>query len=503
MVDEQPDGAAVATVEQEELMTLSETIEFLGISKQTLYRMMERGEVKGVRVGRQWRFRKAELSAYLERGPVAMAMAAAPHDALDAELDYFAERLETPRPAIDDAGDPGEQKVILLATQIIALAIDAKASDIHLEPAKFEQDPVLLLRYRVDGVLHEVRRIPTNVTAALTARFKTMADMNIDERRVPQDGRIHLRNHGRDYDVRINTAPGALGEAITMRILDQHSLLLGLDKLGFVADDLARLQEWIHRPNGLILATGPTGSGKTTTLYSCLLKKASERIKTMTVEDPVEVLLPWITQVPVNRKAGVTFPVALRGFLRSDPDIIMVGEIRDLETAEIIIQASLTGHLLLSTLHTQDCPAVLSRLTDMGVAPFLVGSTLIGVVSQRLIRVLCPHCKQPTELSPQVREQVRQQALSGGYQLPDDAQFYRAVGCEQCNGRGYRGRTALFELMEFTTEVKDAFLRGASEKEIAAIAVLDGMVTLAADGIRKAALGVSTIEEVLRVAQTR
>jgi len=499
MGDDQPQ-VAVATAE-EELLTLSETIEFLGISKQTLYRMMERGEVKGVRVGRQWRFRKADLATYLERGPVGMTMAAAPVDLLDGELDFFAQRLGAPVNGNGEDLPPGERKIGQLINAIILLAIGSRSSDIHLEPARLDEEQVLLLRYRVDGVMHEVRRLPISIHAGLIARLKTMCDLNVEERRIPQDGRIHLRHEGREYDIRFNTNPTIFGEGIVMRILDQHSVLLGLEKLGLLPDDLARLRTWLKRPTGVIYCVGSTGSGKTTTIYSCLLEIAKPETKTLSIEDPVEIMLPWVTQSAVIRKSGYTFPVALRGFMRQDPDVVFVGEIRDLETAEIITQAALTGHLVFTTLHPVDAPSTPQRLMDMGIAPFLIGASTEGIISQRLVRKLCPHCKQPAEVTPHVMKYVRQLARAGGYTLPEDAVFSRAVGCEQCFGRGYLGRTALFELLEFTPEVKDAFLRGATPKELMAAMVMDGMTTLIADGIQKAALGITSIEEVLRVAQ--
>ena len=498
MVDEHGESTVVTVAEGEELLTLSETIEFLGISKQTLYRMMERGEVKGVRVGRQWRFRKADLAAYLERGPAAITLAAAPVDLIDSELVFFKERLGKALPADGDVST-SEGKLDHLLKYIIALAIEARASDIHLEPARLDEEQVGLLRNRVDGVLHEIRRLPLSTYAALVSQLKVMTQMNVEERRLPQDGRLHLRHDEREYDLRVNISPVMFGEAVSMRILSQSALLLGLEKLGVIPDELARLREWLHRPMGLVLFVGPTGSGKTTTVYSCLQEIASPEKKTLTIEDPIEYQLPWVTQAAVLRKSGFTFPVALRSFMRQDPDIVFAGEIRDLETAEMLHQAALTGHLVFSTLHSADGPSTLRRLADMGVEPFIIGSSLVGVVAQRLVRMLCQKCKQPVALSPQIRERVHHLALTGGYLLPDDAQFYHGVGCAECFQRGYLGRTVLFELMEFTPEVKEAFLRGAPLSELTTAAVLDGMISLIADGIRKAALGLTSIEEVLRV----
>ncbi len=498
MGEGQEDGAVITAAEPEELLTLRETVEFLGISKQTLYRMMERGELKGVRVGRQWRFRKADLAAYLERGPAAITLAATPVDLIESELEFFQQRLGRVLPANSDL-EANEAKVDLLLQCIFTLAIEARAYTIHLEPARLDGEQVFLVRLRVDGVLHEVRRLPFSMHAVLVSQLKMMLQMNVEEHRLAQDGRLHFNKDGREYDLRVNISPVMFGEAITMWILNQRSPLVGLEQLGFSPDELTRLHDWLHRPAGLVLVVGPSGSGKTTTVYNCLAEIAKPESKTLTIEDPIECQLPWTTQAAVIRKSGFTFPAALRSMMRQDPDIIFAGEIRDLETAELLAQAALTGHLVFSILHSADGPSTLKRLADMGVEPFIIASSLVGVVAQRLIRMLCTQCKQPVELAPSLRARALHLARTGGCLLPDDAQFYRAVGCEACRYTGYCGRTALFELMEFTPEVKEAFLRGAPVSEITTAAVLDGMTTLTADGIRRAAMGLTSVEEVLRV----
>ncbi len=325
--------------------------------------------------------------------------------------------------------------------------------------------------------------------------------MNIDERSLPQDGRAHLRFEERDYDMRVNVMPTFFGESAVMRILNQGSVLIGLTRLGFAEEDQARLEGWLRIPAGLILVSGPTGSGKTTTVYSCLSKIASPERNTLTTEDPVEYLLPFTRQTGVNRRSGLTFPVALRAFLRQDPDIIFVGEIRDLEMAEIIMQAAVTGHLVFSTLHTNDAASALTRLIDMGVEPFMVGSATHGIIAQRLLRMICPHCKEPVAASAETLAHVRELALQGGYALPDNVQFYRGAGCEQCFRRGYRGRTGLFSLLEMTTAMSGAVMRRAAPAELTRIAVQEGMHTLFADGIRKAVEGQTTLDEVFRVTQ--
>jgi len=485
--------------DREDLVSLEQAAEQLSVSKSTLYRMIDRGEVKGRKVGRQWRFRITDLKAYLERGPQAVALSTVNAEELDAFLVEEANLLQglgaTPPPLPKHA--EMDEKLITAASNLFRLGIEAGASDIHLVP---ERDGVLV-QVRVDGVLSDQLRIPRTLSPALISRLKQMSDVNPEERTLPQDGRIrvHLHANQRDYDLRINFMPTTYGESIVMRILDQGAVLIGLERLGMSDDDVARLRRWNSSPSGLIISTGPTGSGKTTTLYSCLSEVAGERINSLTVEDPVEYLLPRVRQTGVNRRAGLTFPVALRAFLRQDPDVIMVGEIRDLETAEIVVQAALTGHLVYTTLHAGDAAAGIIRLLDMGVEPFLVSGCLRGVMTQRLARMICTHCKEPVILQPEVLKHIRDLSHQGGYEVPTDAVFYKGNGCEHCAQRGYRGRIGLFELLEFTPAMREAFLRNASAEELTRVAVNDGMHTLVADGIRKAVEGITTVDEVLRV----
>ncbi|HEX2949808.1 MAG TPA: ATPase, T2SS/T4P/T4SS family [Armatimonadota bacterium] len=312
----------------------------------------------------------------------------------------------------DGAEGANDAPIIRMVNVLIQTAVKEKASDIHVEPERKN----VRVRYRIDGVLYEMMTLPKFVHAPLTSRLKIMSDMNIAERRIPQDGRIHIRHEGHDYDMRVNTLPTVFGEKVVMRILDQGSVLIGLGKLGFTPDMMAELEELVIQPNGMVLVTGPTGSGKTTTLYSILNKINSVEKNILTIEDPVEYQLPSINQVTVNRKAGLTFPVAMRAFLRQDPDIIMVGEIRDLETAEIAVQASLTGHMVLSTLHTNDSPSTIVRLSDMGVEPFLISASIMGVIAQRLGRKLCDQCKEPIDppVDALLRLGVKEEELQGG-----------------------------------------------------------------------------------------
>jgi len=383
-----------------------------------------------------------------------------------------------------------EAPIIRVVNVVIQQAIKDRASDIHVEPDRRG----VRIRYRIDGVLHEVMRVPKYVHAPLVSRIKIMGDMNIAERRIPQDGRIHVRHEGNDYDLRVSSLPTVFGEKVVMRILDQSSVLIGLNKLGMLGDTQAQLESVIVQPNGMILSTGPTGSGKTTTQYSILNKINSVEKNIVTIEDPVEYQLPGLSQVHVNRKAGLTFASAMRSFLRQDPDIIMVGEIRDLETAETAVQASLTGHLVLSTLHTNDAPSAITRLMDMGVEPFLIASSIVGVLAQRLGRRICQNCKEPYKPPAEALHRV-------GFDVEDaeNVVFYRGRGCEQCRHTGYRGRNGIFEMMLVTEEVADLTVKRAPLSEIRAAALAGGMKTLKMDGFQKVIEGLTTVEEVMRV----
>jgi len=401
------------------------------------------------------------------------------------------ERIETDR--IADIAD--EAPIIKIAKVLIQRAIQERASDIHIEPY---QDRVRI-RYRIDGVLHDIMPLPKYVHAPLISRFKIMSNMNIAERRVPQDGRIHVRHAQQDYDLRVSVIPTTIGEKCVMRILDKQSIQIGLDELGFSDKMLTQTHRLIQQPNGMILSTGPTGSGKTTTQYNIMTNLNSVEVNIITIEDPVEYQLDGLSQVHVNRKAGLTFAIALKYFLRQDPDIILVGEIRDLETSEIAIQAALTGHLVLSTLHTNDAPSTVTRLVDMGVEPFLISSSVIASISQRLARKICPHCKEAYE--------PRRDMMLGLGIDPDtpeykDRVFYHGTGCDACRGTGYRGRIGIFELMEMNEEIAELVVRRASAGQIREAAIASGMTTLREDGIDKVLDGITTVEEITRVVST-
>ena len=385
----------------------------------------------------------------------------------------------------------GEAPIIQLVNRILVRAIDMGASDIHVEP--FERH--VRVRYRVDGVLEEMRPIPKKDQAAVICRLKIMSNLDIAERRVPQDGRFRVRSRGHDIDFRISFLPCYYGEKVVMRILDKSALTLDLDALGFEAQPMAAFKDALRLPFGMLLLTGPTGSGKTTTLYSALHKLNEVHRNIITVEDPIEYELFGINQVHVNPDVGLTFAAGLRSILRQDPDVIMVGEIRDEETADIAVKAALTGHLVLSTLHTNDAASVFTRLIDMGLEPFLVQSSVALAAAQRLARRICPECKQPVKVPQEVLSRIQ-------YAHPQDApppEFCRGRGCQRCNNTGYRGRLAVIEAMPNYPELQDLVMKRAPAAEIKRVAMSCGMATLRQNALAKAAAGLTTIEEVLRI----
>jgi type IV pilus assembly protein PilB len=376
--------------------------------------------------------------------------------------------------------------VVKLINGLLTDAVKRGASDIHIEPFEHE----MRVRYRVDGALHEVMKPPIKMRAALTSRVKIMAMLNIAERRVPQDGRIKLKMGHRVIDFRVSTLPVLFGEKIVLRILDKGNLTFDLSKFGFEAKAEADLMKAILNPYGMVLVTGPTGSGKTTTLYSALSKINTIDVNIMTAEDPVEYNLMGINQVLVRNEVGMTFAAALKAFLRQDPNIIMVGEIRDLETGSIAIKAALTGHLVLSTLHTNDAPSTVTRMIDMGIEPFNVASAVNLIVAQRLVRRVCVECKQQHEYTD---EEMHAFGISR-----DQGPFFKGTGCDVCNGTGYKGRQGLYEVMSLTSPLRRAILRGASTEELREEGVQEGMLTLRMDGLVKVKKGVTTLEEVVK-----
>jgi type IV pilus assembly protein PilB len=444
--------------------------------------------------------------ARLARRPVRFALAGRAEIELRINDHYRAEEelvgLTSDLATDDDAGLDGlvevhdEAPVVRFVNLLVGQAISDRASDIHLEPTETD----LRVRYRVDGVLVDAHRAPRAIHSGVVSRFKIMAGMDIAERRVPQDGRLTVDHEGHRMDLRVATLPTVWGEKVVARVLDNSATRLGLDDLGFSDANLARFRASYTKPYGMILATGPTGSGKSTTLYATLNILNQPHVNVITVEDPVEYRLPGINQVQTNARAGLTFASALRSILRSDPDIVLIGEVRDHETAQIAVEASLTGHLVLSTLHTNDAPSALTRLVEMGIEPFLVASALDCVVAQRLCRSLCERCKEPQDPH---RDEVERLGLAGsggsGRGEAGPGRVYAARGCSACAGTGYRGRMALHEVMTVTEEVERLAVRRAPTEEIARTAREQGMTTLREDGWAKVLTGHTTIEEVLRV----
>ncbi len=429
----------------------------------------------------------AAINATYDRGPGSAAELA--EDAAT-DLDTLADEISHSEPKdLLDAAD--EAPIIKLVNSLLQQAVKERASDIHIEP--FERE--IRVRLRVDDLLYEpIRPLPRQLQASITSRIKIMGNLNIAEKRLPQDGRIRLKIAGRDYDVRLSTVPINHGERVVMRLLPRTTEMLDLERLGFNASQLAVWAKLIARPNGIVLVTGPTGSGKTTTLYGALSRINSVEKNIITIEDPVEIQLAGVGQIEVNPRIGLTFSGGLRSILRQDPNVVLVGEIRDVETAEIAIQASLTGHLVFSTLHTNDAPSAITRLVDMGVEPYLVASSLVAVLAQRLVRVLCSECKEAFTPTPSQLGEI-------GIRETGPVQVYRPAGCARCNHTGYRGRLGIFELMLIDDDLRALVTQNVDSKTIKRRAVEKGMGTLRHDGARKVLDGMTSIAEVLRATE--
>lgn len=386
--------------------------------------------------------------------------------------------------------------IIRLANLIVSQGVQDRASDIHIEPGK----EGIRVRYRIDGVMIEGMKLPRKVVAPLTSRFKIIANMDIAEKRVPQDNRITVNVAGKEFDLRVSTLPVVYGEKIVMRILDKGGINVGLSKLGFLPHNMKLIEDWSSRSYGIILVTGPTGSGKSTTLYSVLNKINDGSNNIITIEDPVEYELNGINQCGVNVRAGMTFAKGLRAMLRQDPDVIMVGEMRDNETATIAMEAALTGHLVLTTLHTNDAASAPTRLIDMDVEPFLISSSIVGVLAQRLVRQICPNCKEAYTAS-------RESLLRYGFPIPEEIgaethgelTLFKGTGCENCKGTGYKGRTGVHELMNMSDDLRDEILRKSPSHVLRNLALQNGMKTLPMDAVQKILMGITTVDEVLRV----
>ncbi|QSQ16709.1 type II secretion system ATPase GspE [Myxococcus landrumensis] len=409
------------------------------------------------------------------------------------DLDAIAHELDEPQDLLDV---DDEAPVIRLVNSVLFRAAKERASDIHIEPMERE----LLVRFRVDGVLQEVIKPPKRYQNAIVSRVKVMGQLNIAEKRLPQDGRIRIKLAGRDIDIRLSTIPTTNGERIVMRLLDKTATLLDLAEIGMSKATLNSMEAVVKRSHGIVLVTGPTGSGKTTTLYGALSKINTPDLNILTVEDPVEYQLKGIGQMAINPKIGLTFAQGLRSFLRQDPDVIMVGEIRDKETAEIAIQASLTGHLVLSTVHTNDAAGAVTRLVDMGVEPFLVASSLTGILAQRLVRRVCPDCREAYQPTDAELKELSHSRASFKERYGVD-RIYKATGCPTCNRNGYRGRTGIYEFLPVDDDVRQLVLKNVDASTIKKSATSKGMTTLLEDGARKVALGETTIAEVLSITQ--
>ncbi|WP_416310834.1 GspE/PulE family protein [Pseudomonas sp. W03] len=393
--------------------------------------------------------------------------------------------------AADQEPDANDAHIVTIVDWLFQYAFQQRASDIHIEPRR-EQGTV---RFRIDGVLHNVYQFPPQVTMAVVSRLKSLGRMNVAEKRKPQDGRVKTKTpDGAEVELRLSTLPTAFGEKMVMRIFDPEVLLKTFDQLGFSPDDLRRWQSMTSQPNGIILVTGPTGSGKTTTLYTTLKQLATDEVNVCTIEDPIEMIEPSFNQMQVQHNIELTFASGVRALLRQDPDIIMVGEIRDLETAEMAIQAALTGHLVLSTLHTNDSPTAITRLLELGVPYYLIRATVLGVMAQRLVRTLCPHCKAPMELN-----EADWQELTRPWNAPLPTNAHRAVGCLECRDTGYRGRAGVYEIMLLSETVKEQISADTDLIPLRRQAFKEGMRSLRLSGAQKVAAGLTTIEEVLRV----
>lgn len=409
--------------------------------------------------------------------------------AVEATPDEFDEKTPT---LLDDT-DAADKPAVILTSQIINSAVRTGASDIHVEP----QEKALRIRFRIDGVLHEMMTQPMSIFPAVASRLKVLANMDIAERRIPQDGRATLKVDDRVIDLRVASLPSAYGEKITMRLLDRSVRNITIDELGFPQNDKLRYMETVSRPYGFLLVTGPTGSGKSTTLYATLAQLNTPEKNVITLEDPIERRMNGLNQVQMNERAGMTFASGLRSILRSDPDIVMIGEIRDRETAKIAVEAALTGHFVLSTLHTNDASSAVTRLGEMGVEPFLTASSLVGVIAQRLVRVLCPRCKKPVVIE---KEKMLATVPDFPFEPGEDSvTIYQAAGCLACNNTGYKGRRGVYEFLQVDEEIRNLVLEHASNHEIQKAAVAHGMVTLRGDGFKKVRGGITSLEEMLRV----
>jgi excisionase family DNA binding protein len=481
-----------------EAMNMAEAIEMLKSTRPTFYRWLRDGKIKGMKVGRQWRFYREDLERFLE-GEAPRVDLPADITPLVKALEGKLESLDAPVADLREEQDPAA-RVIHLMTR---LAYFSRASNLHLQAGNREG----LLRMRIDGELQEVLRMDRRLVAPLVDRWKSLASCDLNEKFRPQDGRILMDIPSVDsesvsshVDVRVCFVPSFSGECLTARFLDPDHASIQLDQIDLNPEDRSRLDRALKRKQGVVLMTGPTGSGKTTVLYACLNALRRPEYKLMTVEDPVSFTLPDVVQIRVRPQHGVTYAPALRAMLRSDPDVIMVGEIRDRDTLEVILQGAQNGHLMMSVLHTEDAVEALSRLVTLCEAPMMLAATISLIMAQRLVRCVCPHCSESADPDPGLLQAARKETERAGCEWPlHHATFVRGKGCAKCGGVGFRGRTLITETLEMTPELQTALRDGAEEAEIQRIALAGGMIPMAVDGIRKAAVGKTTLAEVARV----
>ena len=493
-----PRPAAKSANTAGDLLGLDEAVAMLKTTRPTFYRWLRSGKIKGMKLGRQWRFQKDDVERFLK--------GQAPLIDLPADITPLIRSLST---RITDAGGKvpagGDgSETHRAVTLMIALSSLMNASDIHITCHLEGTETAAVVRFRIDGILHEFARIDPRLHKAVVEEWKRMAGCLVHELEKPQDGRILIKvGDGaaeKALDVRVAFLPAGLGESVTGRILDRGAVDLRLDRFDYAPRDLAGIRRALHAPSGMIAVTGPSGCGKTTFLYSCLMELSSPEWKAMSIEDPVEFFLPWVTQVHVNERTGMTFARAVRSMLRSDPDVLMVGEIRDPETLLTCIQAAMTGHIVLTNLHAEDAALALKRMIDLKLDPFVVADATKLVVSQRLVRKLCTHCAVEGSPDAATLDRAAQAARLGGLDWPSlEKRFRKPVGCDRCAKTGFRGRTAIAEALEVTGEIGRALRNGATADELRTIAVGQGMTTMAAHGIRRAAAGETTLDEILRV----
>jgi excisionase family DNA binding protein len=481
--------------ENADLVDMEEAIALLKTTRQTFYRWLRSGKFKGMKVGRQWRFYREDIDRFLKGEGPRIDLPGSLKPLLGNLERKLKEAGKAPNAPLSGSEDVQAVSLMLL------LGYHLRASDLHLEPtAKEGGGTMAVLRYRIDGVLHVFAEFELPLLKPIVERWKTMGNANVHEAKKPQDCRIQMSLSGNPVDLRVSFIPACLGEAMTARFLDPNAVRLSLDNIPYSARDRDALEKAVMAPWGLVFVTGPVGSGKTTVLYACLQMRVKPQIKVMSVEDPVEYILPGVTQIQVRVAEGVTFSAALRAIMRSDPDVVMVGEIRDLETLRVAQQMALTGHLVLSTMHTQNAAQALKRMVDVGGDAFLAADATKLILAQRLLRKVCPACGRSAKPSPGSLARAVDLARAGG--LKEDiakGTFKKTQGCAECRQTGYRGRTVMAEALVMTPEIAAALQQGVPPEEIQAIAVRQGMTTMAADGIRRAAAGETTLEEVFRI----